>query len=85
MLKVARLRSDQIRLVQARVDELLQRMQPPTGVVHGAPAGARVVRGPDWEWDDQDGDGLGTVLVSHQPILAHHSFDHVAASQDQLS
>ena len=38
------------------------RLQPATGVVHGAPVGARVVRGPDWKWDDQDGDSLGTIL-----------------------
>jgi hypothetical protein len=24
--------------------------------------GARVVRGPDWEWEDQDGDGVGTIV-----------------------
>ena len=24
--------------------------------------GDRVVRGPDWEWGDQDGDGPGTVV-----------------------
>jgi hypothetical protein len=25
--------------------------------------GARVVRGKDWEWGDQDGGGLGTIIA----------------------
>ena len=31
-------------------------------VLRSAEVGVRVRRGPDWEWDDQDGGGLGTTI-----------------------
>jgi hypothetical protein len=31
--------------------------------------GDRVVRGPDWKWDEQDGNGPGTVVPRSVPSL----------------
>jgi hypothetical protein len=48
--------------LRAKVVAMAERLQSATGVVHGAPVGARVVRGPDWQWQDQDAGGMGTII-----------------------
>ena len=55
---------EQIARVQAKVAALLGRMAGPSGPVSDAPIGARVVRGTDWKWAEQDGGqgGAGTVV-----------------------
>lgn len=30
--------------------------------IENARAGLKVRRGPDWEWDEQDGGGVGTII-----------------------
>jgi hypothetical protein len=48
--------------LKSRTEWQKQRLAPRSGLVSGAPEGARVVRGPDWEWGEQDGGGVGTII-----------------------
>ena len=67
----------EISRLQAVVAQLQQRTQPQEGLVHGAPLGARVIRGPDWRWGNQDGgEGReGTVVGSRSKLEARVDWD----------
>jgi hypothetical protein len=45
----------EISRLQDLVEDLKVQAKPQAGVVEGVPVGARVVRGPDWKWENQDG------------------------------
>lgn len=49
-------------------EDVLPTLNSPNGIVtvRTVYAGARVRRGPDWEWDNQDDGGEGTVLSFDQ-------------------
>eukprot|EP00913_Durusdinium_trenchii_P033997 g31824.t1 len=48
----------------------------PGEVLRTAEAGIRVRRGPDWDWGDQDGGGLGTTEADSDPGWVTVKWDH---------
>ena len=72
LVVLADVNARKISRLQDIVAGLKEQATPSAGLVRGAPEGARVVRGPDWRWNDQDGgDGReGTVVgPSHRNEL----------------
>jgi hypothetical protein len=63
-LEAAEIDVELVGTLRAKVLAMAERLQPRQqgARVQGAPVGARVVRGPDWQWQDQDAGGMGTVV-----------------------
>ena len=58
------------------IADSFSRLPAPGQVLRSAEVGIRVKRGPDWDWGDQDGGGLGTTEADSDPGWVQVRWDH---------